>query len=137
MKLLGIDYGMKCIGVALGDLESQTAVPLQTFFHRSMKEDAEKIVTLLHEYGAEKIILGYPLHMDQTESEMSHRVDHLAGILKTLTPHPVILVDERLTTFEAREALKGQHVSARKNRRRFVNAVAASIIVRDYLEEGP
>jgi putative Holliday junction resolvase len=133
MKVIGIDFGLKRIGIALANTELGTAVPLKFIKHKNMKVDAGFIQEITNEFEADKIVLGYPLNMDGTESDMSRIVKNFKKKLEIVTNLPVILIDERLSSFAAEEELK-QIMPDFKKRKKYLDSLSAVIILRDYME---
>jgi putative Holliday junction resolvase len=136
MNSIGLDFGEKRIGVAAADLLGLTARPLVVIERASLDEDIARIATIVQQRRAEKIVLGLPLNMDGTVGPQARRVRRFAAQLKRALGLEIVLWDERLTTVEA-EAV-GQELAPapreRERRRRRRDAVAAAVILQDYLE---
>lgn len=101
--VLAFDFGLKHIGVAVGQSVTGTASGLTTLAARAGKPDWPALVALVREWRPVQLIVGLPLNMDGTESDMSARARHFANRLTGETGIPVQLVDERLTSYAARE----------------------------------
>ena len=106
MQILAFDFGEKKIGVAVGQTSTNTSSPLQVIFNNHGKVNWDDISVLLNEWNPELILIGKPLHMDDTDSEIMKKVDKFHNHLKTIYDAKYEYIDERLTTFEAREILK-------------------------------
>lgn len=133
MRILGLDYGEKRIGVALCDELGLTAQVLTTVIRKSWRRDVGSIAALVEAYGVEKIVIGYPLRLDGTEGIQCEKVLRFARRLEAALGIPVIPWDETLTTKEAEEILSRSGVPPRK-RRGVVDRLAASLILQSYLD---
>ena len=134
MKILAIDYGKKRIGFALGNTTVNTAAPLEQIVQKNRAQVIDHIAHLISEYDIEKIVTGYPLHMDGTKSKISSEVEIFAKTLEKKTGLPVELVDERLTSFEAEELLKTIQPDYKK-RKKNLDSVSALVLLRSYMED--
>ncbi len=129
MRILGIDYGDKKIGVAIGDEELGIAKPLCVI--KNDKYVLDHIKKLVKEYSIDKIILGNPLKPSGGKSKMSIRVEQFAEDLRReMDGIEVILWDERYTTEEAKSYMRGLSPRKKKEMR---DKLSAYIILRDYL----
>ena len=108
MQIIAFDYGEKKIGVAVGQTSTNTSSPLQIIFNKDNKTNWVSISSLLDEWKPDLILLGKPLNMDGSESEIMKKVDKFYKQLKSIYDADIEFVDERLTTFEAREILKDE-----------------------------
>lgn len=127
--LLGFDYGLRKIGVAVGQTVSRTANPLAVIPARDGVPDWETIRRLIDEWQPHRVLVGLPLNMDDTESDMSARARRFARRLEGRFGVTVELVDERLTSFAAR--------SATGNRDAVIDDEAARLIVETWLNALP
>ncbi len=105
MHIVAFDYGTKKIGVAVGQTETCTSSPLQIIYNDHDKTNWNEISILIDEWNPELILVGKPLNMDGTESEIMNKVDKFLTKLKKISNTQCEYIDERLTTFEAREIL--------------------------------
>ncbi len=128
MRLLGIDYGSKNIGLALGDTESSLAVPLKTIPHTGSPIGA--VVDIIHEEMVERVVIGAPVTFLGGEQEIGTAV---AAFCAELRKHGVDVVaeDERLTTRQVERAMR-ESGSARKAIDK--DAAAAALILQTYLD---
>ena len=133
MRLLAIDPGGHHLGLALSDPDGIVARPLTTITHTSRNADVACILALAAEHRVEKIIIGYPLQEDETESPMMRHAQRLAEALRALSPLPVELFDETLTSHEAQTALVASGKN-RRDRREQIHAVAAATLLQSYLD---
>ena len=133
MRILGIDYGSKRIGVAVCDELGLTAQGLATIVRKDRERDMEALAVYVREYHVEKIVIGYPVMLDGTEGIQCEKVNRFADVLESKFPLPVIKWDESLSTKEAERVLIEANMS-RKKRKRVVDKLAAVIILQGYLD---
>ncbi|MBN1829715.1 MAG: Holliday junction resolvase RuvX [Deltaproteobacteria bacterium] len=133
MRILGIDYGAKRVGVAVSDEMEWTARALKTIDRMSRRAVAEEIVRMAGELSVEEIVIGYPLRLDGSMGIQCLKVDRFIEILSSMTHLPIKRWDETLSTKEAEERMREQGLSPRK-RREWVDRMAASIILQSYLD---
>ena len=134
MIVLGIDFGSKRIGLAISDAEGEFAFPLETLQRKALAQDLRAIKKLAGEREVEAVVVGLPLHMNGQAGPEAEAAKGFAAKLAESLSIPVDLMDERLTTAEAQRVLRAGGKSGRKRREK-VDAVAASIILRSYLEK--
>ena len=125
--ILAFDFGLSRIGVATGQSVTRTATALTTVRARRGEPAWTDIDALVREWRPDLLIVGLPLNMDSTESEMSERASAFADVLRQRYSIAVNLVDERLTSFEARG------LSAVEDER---HAIAARLIAETFLSGG-
>ncbi|HIT60108.1 MAG TPA: Holliday junction resolvase RuvX [Candidatus Fimousia stercorigallinarum] len=136
MRLIGLDYGTKTVGVAVSDELGITAQPLETITRTSSKKlrkTLARIESLIKEYDVEKIVLGNPKNMNNTEGDRSVQTEAFKEQLERRTGLPVVLWDERLTTAESERILISGGVR-RENRKAVIDQLAASIILQSYMD---
>lgn len=131
VTLLCFDFGTRQIGVAYGQTFSGTAQPVAVLRARDGQPQWEQVMRLVAEWQPQRLLVGLPLNMDGTESEFCTRARRFAGRLHARTGKPVTLVDERLSTAEA----KLDSGSGRDYRRNPVDGLAAALILRTWLSE--
>ncbi|MGI6407895.1 MAG: Holliday junction resolvase RuvX [Gammaproteobacteria bacterium] len=135
--LLGFDFGTRQIGVAVGQTLTRQARPLCNLPARDGIPQWEQIEALLTEWQPQALVVGLPLNMDGTTSDMSLRAQKFANRLHGRYGLPVHTHDERLTTFEA----KGERMRRGDYSRNFrddpVDALAASLLLQGWLEALP
>tara|TARA_B100001093_G_scaffold393708_1_gene380379 strand:- start:260 stop:652 length:393 start_codon:yes stop_codon:yes gene_type:complete len=105
MQVISFDFGTKKIGVAVGQTETRTSSPLQIVFSKNNKVNWDEIESILNEWKPNLILVGKPLNMDGSDSDMMEKVDIFYKKLEKISKIPCEYVDERLTSFEARESL--------------------------------
>lgn len=128
--VLGFDFGTRRIGVAVGNAITGTASPVGVLPTRDGAPDWDAIRALVDEWHPGLLVVGLPLNMDGTESDLSTRARSFGRKLGGRTGLPVAHVDERLTSFEARGQLMR---SDNKRGRPALDALAAVLIVEDWL----
>ncbi len=136
MRVIGLDYGTKTVGVAISDEMKLIAQPLVTIERKQankLRQTYASIEKIIMEQDVELIVLGYPKNMNNTEGERVEATKEFKEALERRTGLEVILVDERLTTVEANRILEdtGVALSARKEH---IDKMAAAIILQNYLD---
>ncbi len=142
VKLLGLDIGDKRIGVAFGDTEMHLAIPVDVLVRVDFDHDAQRIAGYVHDYGAEKIIAGLPRNTDGTMGPQAETTKVFSEQVAEKIHVPLAFWDEHLTTVEAarqtqghdRPGRKGTSTRRSKKTRRSLDAVAAAIILQDYMD---
>jgi putative Holliday junction resolvase len=132
MRTIGLDVGDRRIGVAVSDPEGRIAVPLRTYERRGAR-DADALVRLAREEGAERIVVGLPLSLDGSRGAQAEAAAAFADELRSAGGLDVVLWDERLSSTEADHHLRavGRRGKAAKEAR---DAIAATIILQAYLD---
>lgn len=136
MKLMGLDYGTKTVGVAVSDGLMLTAQPVETITRKSsnkLRKTLARIEALVQEHGIEKIVLGYPKNMNNTLGVRVEETMEFKEMLERRMGLPVVLWDERLTTMESERILMAGGVR-RENRKDVIDQLAASIILQSYMD---
>ena len=132
MRIMGIDYGDRRIGVAVTDLLGITAQGVATVQNRGTEKVKVEFEKLLKEYNPEKIVLGLPKNMDGTLGFRAEATYEFAEILKELTDKEIIFWDERLTTVSAAHILNETNTRG-KDRKKVIDTVSACIILENYM----
>lgn len=132
MRIMAIDYGDAHTGIAVSDPTGLLAGFTTTITAYRPEAVAEQIAALAQEHGAEELVLGYPKNMNGTLGPRAERAEALADLLRQQTGLPVILWDERRTTIDAHQILLQAGKNGRQ-RKKTVDAVAASLILEGYL----
>ena len=136
MRIIGLDYGTKTVGVAVSDALMITAQPLETIERKSankLRQTLARIESIIEEYQAERIVLGYPKNMNNTIGERAEATEQFKEDLERRTGLEVILWDERLSTVEAERILMDTGVR-RENRKQYVDKMSAAVILQNYLD---
>jgi putative Holliday junction resolvase len=132
MRILGLDYGSKRIGVALCDELGLTGQGLTTIVWKNQNQVVRALEVLVSSYGVEKIVIGYPLRLDGTEGIQCEKVNRFARLLEARLSLPVIKWDETLSSQTAEDILI-QSRMRREKRKQIVDKMAAGIILQGYL----
>ena len=127
MQIVAFDFGTKKIGVAVGQTSTYTSSPLQVISSKDNKVKWNEIMILLDEWNPELVIVGKPLNMDGTDSEIMKEVEKFYQKLKSIYDAKFEYIDERLTTFEARQILEEKKFET-------VDANAAKILIDNWFE---
>lgn len=133
MRILGLDYGDRHVGLALSDPLQLTAQPIGQYTLVNEDEDRKYFGTLIGEHGVAKIVVGLPLRMDGSQGRRVEKTREFARWLEKTFNLPVILWDERLTSRQAAGILADQKVRWRK-RKQIEHQMAASLLLQSYLE---
>lgn len=133
MKLLGLDYGDRRIGVALSDAFGWTAQGIEVIQRREDDSHLQRIAELAKLHEAEEVVVGLPKNMNGTIGPRGELCIEFAESLRELLGLPVHLWDERLTTVSAERTLLEADVS-RKKRKQVVDKIAAGLILQNYLD---
>lgn len=136
MRIMGLDYGSRTVGVAVSDALKITAQPLETIVRNDenkLRQTFRRIEELIKDYEIETIVLGYPKNMNNSEGERVERTKEFQAGLERRCGLPVILWDERLTTVAADRVLEESGVR-RENRKEVIDQIAASLILQGYLD---
>lgn len=133
MRIIGIDYGEKRIGIAISDPLGITAQGLPTVERTNIQEDMQKILNIIREKEVGEIVVGLPKHMNNSLGEKAQEVLAFVDLLKKHSNLPVSVIDERLSTVRAQRAMLEGNLS-RKKRKDRVDMIAAQLILQDYLD---
>jgi putative holliday junction resolvase len=145
-SILAVDYGRARIGLAIAETNAQLARPLLTLERVNRNEDMRRLRELAREHGVRQIVVGLPLRLDGTRGEMAEEATRFAARLRKQLGLPVDMLDERLTSWEAERLLEeqsGRVLHAAKTHakggnkpvRASLDAVAAAVILKEYLEQ--
>ncbi len=136
MKILGLDYGEKYVGVAMSDPLGIIGSPLETIYRKEenkLRKTYARIEELVKENGVERIVIGLPKNMNNTEGDSAANCREFASNVERRTGLPVVLWDERLSTSSARNILMESGVR-REDRKEVIDKIAAGIILQNYLD---
>jgi putative pre-16S rRNA nuclease len=134
--ILAFDFGVRWIGVAVGDTETRLANPLGMFEAASGARCMAEVETLVGEWRPERLVVGLPLAMDGSEHDMTRRARRFARQLQARFHLPVDLADERLSSVTAEAQLRETGRGGREHKNA-AHALAAQIILQSYLDESP
>ena len=136
MRILGLDFGSKTVGVAVSDELLITAQGVEIVRRKSpskLRQTLARIEELIEQYGVEKIVLGYPKNMNNTEGERFEKTKEFKEMLERRTGLEVVLWDERLTTVAADRSMMETGIR-REIRKEYVDEIAAIFILQGYLD---
>ena len=136
MRIMGLDYGSKTVGVAVSDALLLTAQNIETICREQenkLRRTLARIQELCLEYEVEEIVLGFPKNMNNTTGDRAEKSLEFAEMLKKRTGLPVVMWDERLTTVAAEQVLMESGVR-REHRKKYVDQIPASMILQGYLD---
>jgi putative holliday junction resolvase len=143
--ILAIDYGKKRLGLALSDEFAVSSRPYATWTRINRRRDLARLRELVRQQRVRRIVVGLPLHLDGTPSEMSEEANSFAARVSKALGLPVEMMDERLSSWEAHESVAGANSNKRARRspsrsaetkkQTPIDDVAAAIILRDYLDK--
>lgn len=134
MRILGLDYGRRRIGLAVSDEEAILARPLETLQRtHALERDLRIIVQQADDLHAERIVVGLPLNMDGSKGEMAVEVEDFVRQLRDVSGLDVTVWDERLSSAEAERVLLEGDVK-RRDRKRLRDKLAATLILQGYLD---
>lgn len=134
-RILAIDYGRKRIGLALSDELGLTAQPLATVVRTNRRDNLRRLRDICLTQGVGRIIVGYPLHLSGEAGEMAQETARFAERLKKETGIHVELLDERLTSWAARQMIAELEPSQSARKKRAIDDVAAALLLREYLDQ--
>lgn len=136
MRIMGLDFGSKTVGVAISDPLGITAQGVEIVRRKSenkLRQTLARLEELIEEYQVEKIVLGYPKNMNNTVGERAEKSLEFKEMLERRCGLPVVMWDERLTTVEAHRTLIEGDVR-REDRKLYVDKLAAVFILQGYLD---
>ena len=136
MRILGLDFGSKTVGVAVSDELLLTAQGLEIVRRQSpnkLRQTLARIEQIITEYQVERIVLGFPKNMNNSEGERCEKTKEFKEMLERRTGLEVVLWDERLTTVSADKHMMQSGIR-REDRKKYVDEIAAVFILQGYLD---
>lgn len=136
MRMIGLDFGSKTVGVAVSDELLVTAQGVEIIRRKSenkLRQTLARIEELITDYQVDRIVLGFPKNMNNSEGERCERTREFQAMLERRTGLTVELWDERLTTVAADQVMMEAGIR-RENRREYVDQIAATFILQGYLD---
>ena len=138
MRTLAIDLGSRRVGFALSDEGGKLATPYEVFEVTSPAQAADRAVQIIDKEGVTRIVLGLPLNMDDSVGPAAKQTIEWGHALATRTGKPVVVVDERLSSFEAEQAIvdrkRGGEKITRKRKKEQLDALAAAAFLQAFLD---
>ena len=132
-RVLAIDYGRKRIGLAISDELGMTARPLETLARTNRRNDLRRLRELARKNGVARIVVGNPVRLDGSAGEMAEQAARFAARVQKELGLPVEMMDERLSSWEAKETTAATKTK-RDKQSAGMDAVAAAVILKDFLE---
>ena len=136
MRIMGLDYGSKTVGVAISDSLGITAQGIETICRKDenkLRKTCARIEALIEEYQVERIVLGLPKHMNNEIGDRAKLSIEFGEMLRRRTGLEVVMWDERLSSVEAERVLIESKVR-RENRKQYIDKIAAVFILQGYLD---
>lgn len=136
MRILGLDFGTKTVGVAISDPLGFTAQGVEIIRRKEenkLRQTCARIEALIEEYGVTELVLGLPKNMNNTEGDRVASTLEFKEMLERRTGLPVVMWDERLTTVAADRTMMEAGIR-RENRKEYVDMIAATFILQGYLD---
>ncbi len=133
-RWLGIDHGTKRVGLAVGDTVLKLASPLTVLDAGTEAVTLDRIAEIAAEHGADGVVVGLPINMDDTEGPQAAKTRAFARRLAERLDVTIRLWDERLSSFQADQALAGQLTRGKRRARQ--DAIAAAVILQEFLTAG-
>lgn len=136
MRIIGLDFGSKTVGVAISDELLITAQGIEIVRRKSegkLRQTLARIEEIITEYKVERIVLGFPKNMNNSEGERCEKTLVFKETLERRTGLEVVLWDERLTTVAADHIMMEADIR-RENRKNYVDQIAATLILQGYLD---
>jgi putative Holliday junction resolvase len=132
--ILGLDLGTRRMGLAISDPEASIAFPAGFLLRKGLARDLEALCALAAQRDVSRIVIGLPLHLNGSSGQAAQAARDFARALADATALPVETLDERWTSVEAERALRDAPRGKRRRRKEVVDAMAATLILRTYLE---
>ena len=136
MRIMGLDFGAKTVGVAVSDPLGITAQNIEVIRRTSenkLRKTYARIEELAVQYEVERFVVGLPKHMNDTEGERAQKSREFAENLERRSGIPVVLWDERLSTVQADRVLEESGVR-KENRKEYIDGIAATFILQSYMD---
>ena len=132
MKIIGIDFGLAKVGLAISDPSGVIALPLKVIRYKNKEDLISELKNISEERDVKKFVIGYPISMDYKENEMTKIIDNFKQDMENVN-FEVVLEDERLSSEYAKKIMIEQDVKVSRNKE-MVDLTAASIILQTYLD---
>ena len=133
MRILGIDYGRKRIGVAVSDPTGVIAQGLPTITYRDLSDGLARLADLIEEFEVTRMVVGLPRNLKGETGFAAHAATRFAGTLKDRFEIPILLWDERLTSTMAEKTLRQFGKSPSKHKEK-IDQIAATILLQNFLD---
>jgi putative Holliday junction resolvase len=133
-RVMGIDYGLKRIGIAISDLLHIISSPFYTINSVSLEKNAKKILEIANDNFVLVIVFGLPINVNCTENKMTIKVYNIIKKIKSISNIKIETIDERFTTIQTKKMLINEMNISRKKRKKIIDKISASLILRTYLD---
>ena len=134
MRYLGIDFGIKRVGLAISDPEGRMAFPLTTIVRTTRDDFFARLMQIIQEKNIESIVVGLPIGLNGQETLTTRQVHNFIASLKRRTDLPIHPVNEALTSYEAENYLKRQGIKGKK-RKKYLDELSAVLILESFLNK--
>ncbi len=131
-RIIGIDFGLSKVGVAISDPSGIISMPLEVIRYKEQKDLVESLKKIALEKNVKTLVIGYPLNMNYKENNMTEIIDKFKIIMEK-NDFEIYLEDERLSSEYAKKIMRQQNIKTGKNKE-MVDVLAASIILQTYLD---
>ena len=131
-RIIGIDFGLSKVGIAISDLSGIISMPLETIRYKNQKDLIEVIKKIALEKNVKTLVIGYPLNMNYRENNMTEIIDKFKIVMEN-NNFEIHLEDERLSSQYAKKIMIQQDIKTGKNKE-MVDVLSASIILQTYLD---
>ncbi|MDR1926489.1 MAG: Holliday junction resolvase RuvX [Endomicrobium sp.] len=133
-RIMGIDYGLRHIGIAMTDGLQIIVSPFGIIESRSINENVLRILEIAKNNNVFVIVFGFPLNMNGSEGEMAETIHKVVKTIKYFSTIKIVTVDERLTTMQAERMLIDEGDVSRKKRKGLKDKIAAALILQTYMD---
>ena len=138
MRTLGIDFGTRRFGLALSDAGGKFATPYDVLEVSSPEDAMRQVIEIITKEGVERLVVGIPLNMDGTIGAAAQSTASWARALSSKVGKPLVMVDERLSSFDAEQQLisrkRGGEKITRAAKKQRLDALAAASFLQEYLD---
>ena len=131
-RIIGIDFGLSKVGIAISDPSGIISMPLETIRYKNQKELVEVLKKIALEKNVKTLVIGYPLNMNYKENNMTEIIDKFKIVMEN-NDFEIYLEDERLSSQYAKKIMIQQDIKTGKNKE-MVDLLSASIILQTYLD---
>ena len=131
-RIIGIDFGLSKVGIAISDPSGIISMPLETIRYKNQKDLIERLKKIALEKNVKTLVIGYPLNMNYKENSMTEIIDKFKVVMES-NDFEICLEDERLSSQYAKKIMIQQDIKTGKNKE-MVDVLSASIILQTYLD---
>ena len=131
-RIIGIDFGLSKVGIAISDPSGIISMPLETIRYKNQEDLIGRLKKIALERNVETVVIGYPLNMNYKENSMTEIIDKFKVVMES-NDFEIYLEDERLSSQYAKKIMIQQDIKTGKNKE-MVDVLSASIILQTYLD---